>query len=898
MLQNDSIRMKTKISIYVGIRAIAWVATKASKVLDDGIKKVNVSFDNFYEFISGQPVSLRITRRQKRQARRNLWRFSSRRKNLKRFLKDNEIFSKRHLHRNETLQLRVKGLAHQLTNEELYHVLLSLQSKRGYKSLRGVSDNENSDYLQTIAMHEENRLQYKSIADYLLSLPTCKNVIFNRKSYEEEFWQIMSRQDLQDEFVKKVFFGIYFQRPLARGKIGNCKLERNKKVMHESNPLFQQFRCWRDALNIIIWDDDENEVEIPDDVRLAWFKKLHQGTNLTKASCCKDLGIKKSTEYSWLSGKQLAGNPVAGISEELWQDLFSAVENEQLRRLLAKKYRFSDFEIDRLVDLDLHKLGWSDYSAKAVKKLLPKLESFTKLSEAIMDVYGKVEMKDVALRNVILEKHFDGYKALIEALKGQYPDCEIHFEIDPLLKKGNKQRKELAKRKRADLKFAKENEAVLAGRSSYDCFKYKLWKESDGISPYEPDVVIPLEELFTDKYDLDHIVPKSKIFETGAGNIVLCRKELNQKKQRKLAYYFATEDLGFTPEAWKEVADKFGSKKQFLLMQEVPADWVSRRQNSDYNTKCFGTLADVNIPNKLISKFAKEWQLQKYDENDMRYYLYKAFVMANLDQSVVDKYDKIADIGEKVYQHPQALALPEDFENVIPYIPKLKLIRKTKYGYYPAGQLHQETILGKRTIKGETFYKVRQPISKLSDKMIRNIYADDIRAAIDEWVAKNGDIEKAKASLEETPFFFRDNPVTAVSVRMTSNEMMFLRRKDEDGIIHSKTKEGAPVDFAYSETNYALSVSVDGNGKLKKRIISLMEHCDNVNGKKESYTGTLWRKYDTVWYNNELYYFIGCGLDNGIRNIFHLNASEPVKVTGKMYAQLEPVKVNQLGKHL
>ena len=31
-----------------------------------------------------------------------------------------------------------------------------------------------------------------------------------------------------------------------------------------------------------------------------------------------------------------------------------------------------------------------------------------------------------------------------------------------------------------------------------------------GISPYGPDTIIPLEELFTDKYDLDHIVPKVK----------------------------------------------------------------------------------------------------------------------------------------------------------------------------------------------------------------------------------------------------------------------------------------------------------------------------------------------------------------------------------------------------
>ena len=143
-----------------------------------------------------------------------------------------------------------------------------------------------------------------------------------------------------------------------------------------------------------------------------------------------------------------------------------------------------------------------------------------------------------------------------------------------------------------------------------------------GISPYEPDTIIPLEELFTDKYDLDHIVPKSKIFETGYANLVLCRKELNKLKNRKLASDFVKYDLGFNEEKWKEVAEKFGAKKQFLLMQEVPTDWISKRQNSDYNTKCFGTLATVNIPNKLINKFAKEWQLQKYDEQNMLHYLY------------------------------------------------------------------------------------------------------------------------------------------------------------------------------------------------------------------------------------------------------------------------------------
>lgn len=880
-----------KLSIYVGLRAIAWIISEGEKVVKHGVKRVNLEFDHYYEYIAGQPVSLRVNRRMKRQARRNLFRYKSRRKYLKFLLKQNGIVSTKKLNRSQMLNLRVRGLTEKLNREELYHVLISLQSRRGYKSLRGVSDNDSSDYLQTIAMHEENRKQFKSIADYLLSLPSSKNIIFNRKSYEEEFWQIMSAQNLPSELVLKLFITIYFQRPLKKGAIGNCKVEPGRKVMHASHPLFQEFRCWRDAMNIIVWDEDMNEVEIPDELRHQWANYLFSGKNLTKASVCKGLGIKKSTNYSWLSGKQLAGNPVAGISYELWQDLFSAVENEQLRRLLAKKYNFSDFEIDRLVDLDLHKLGYAEYSTKAVRKLLPEIQTLKKLSEAILDVYGKVEMKEVALRNVVLEKHFDSYKSLIERIKKDYPITEVKFEIDHLLKAGNKQRKEMAKRKRAEQKFDKENEAILAGRSQYDRLKFKLWKESEGVSPYEPDVIIPLEELFTDKYDLDHIVPKSKLFETGRSNMVLCRKELNQKKGRKLATEFAKE-LGIDEDTWKEVAEKFGSKKQFLLMDETPKDWISRRQNSDYNTKCFGTLADVNIPNKLINKFMGEWNLRKYDENDCRYFLYKAFVLANLDQSVVERYDRIAEIGEKVYQLDRSVELPEGFENVIPYLPKPKLTRKTQYGYHPAKQLHQETILGKREIGGETFYKVRQPLTKLTPRMIKNVYDVELQKALEAWIAEHGDIEKAKASLEEESFFYLGNIVGAVSVKMTNTDLPYLRHKSPDGTIHSKTKEGTPVDFVYGENNYALEVKFE-NGKEKRRLITLLEHVDNLNGERKPYEGILFQKFDTVKYNGEIMYFIGCGESNQLRSIYHLNASETIK--SFKYNDLEKIQVNQLG---
>lgn len=882
-----------KLNIYIGLRAIAYVITQKNKVVHHGIKRVNVEFDNYYEYIAGNPVTLRITRRQKRQARRNMSRFKSRRKTLQNYLKNHVgAWSAKKLHRDAVLRLKVKGLTEQLTPEELYLVLMSLQQKRGYKSLRGMSDNDDSEYLNTIAYHEEQRLRYRSISEYLLTLPSSKNIIFNRSTYEQEYWDIMKSQHLTQLQKDTIFRIIFYQRPIKRGAKNQCKLEKNRKVVHESHPEYQIFRCWRDANNIIVWDEAMNEVEITLQHRQLWAEKLISGRNLTKASVCKDLGIKKSTEYTWLSGKQLSGNPVAELTEDLWQDIFSATENERLRRLLAKKYYMDDNDIQRYVDIDMSKFSWSDYSHRAMQKLLPQLKQGIKLSEAILNIYGRVEMKEVALRNVILEKHFDSYKSLVQAIKKVYDIDIVQFEIDQMLKAGNKQRKEMARSKRASQKFNKDNESTLSWMSDYEQLKYRLWKESEGISPYEPDVQIPLEELFTDKYDLDHIVPKSKIFETGINNMVLCRKELNQKKGRTMPAVFARQ-LGYNDAEWREIAGRFGSKKQFLTMEEPPTDWISRRQNSDYNTKCFGTLADVNIPNKLINKFASEWNLRKYDDQDMRYYLYKAFVMANLDQSVIDRYDDISSIKDKVYSLEQSIPVPDNFESIIPYIPKVKYIRKTKYGYYPAKQLHQETILGKREVNGKTFYKVRQPLTKITDRMVSNIYDPEIKRAIEQWAAQHGGLDKAKESLEHTPFYHLGNIVSSVSVRMTETDIPFLHHRDKDGTIHSKSSAGKPTSFVYAENNYGLLITTDDKGRTHKELVTLLMHVDNLNGDQHPYAGTRWQKYDIVRYQGELYYFIGCGLTNQLRPVFHLNASPTIKSFD--YRLLTKVEVDQLG---
>ncbi len=905
-----------KLNIYSGLRAIAFVIADGISIVKHGIKRVNISYDNYYEFIAGLPVSKRINKRLKAGMRRNLWRYKSRRNNLKKTLWKAFNVHPRQCTREEALRLSVECLNNEMSHESLATVLMSLQVKRGYKSQRGVSDNENSDYLKEIERHEENLKQYPSIAAYLLTMDSSKNIIFTRKSYENEFNAIMDKQGVEPVLRKKLFDIIYYQRPLKKSKVSKCDYEKNREVIHASNPMYQAFRIWRDVLNISIYDKDKNELEISFEQRKKWFTKCNAGTNLTKASCLKDLGLSKPTQYSWFSGKLIAGNPVTKAFNELkidadyyslWQDIYSATDNERLGQLLSKKYSLTDYQIDELLDLDFAKLGWGDFSMKAIRKLQPLMEQGNKLKVAIFEVYGKVDFENVALRNVILEQHFASYKALVEQLQKQYPITEIQFEIDHLLKQGNKGRKAIAQGKRKDEKFAKSNPNL----SDYNLIKLKLWEESGGISPYEPDVIISKEDLFSDKYNLDHIVPKSKIYERGIGNQVLCPVSLNERKNRTTGIEFAKK-LGIEDEYRKAVETFPESKQKFLLMSndEIPDNWISKRQNSDYNTKCFATIGKAtNIPNKLINRYTKQWVKNSYNEQDARHFLCKAWAMANMCQETVNYFDDLKAVSQwhdssvSIYDLKPELQLI-DFENVLVAMPRVKFARKTKFGFNPRFALHQESIFGRRVkkhrnAKGEVvedvFYKIRQPISKLTAPMVEKIMDKAIREKIQARIATCASHEDGILSLIDTPATHNGKPIKRISIKQSAEKIFPLHSTDWKGNTGRFKDNERKIDFVFSDKNFILKVWIDEKGKVKKETVTIMEYMAALNSGEKLERGFYLQENDIVELKGKYWFVIGVSESLALRPVTTLAAVDTHKIKAEEWMEIAKLQVNQLG---
>jgi len=860
-----------KLSIYVNLRSIGWLVSDGDKVVAKGIKRVMVDFDNYYEYFAGLPVSKRINRREKRSARKNRWRYQSRRKALTDYLAKKGMKVSRNYSLKEMLELRVRALTEKVSNSELASIFLSLQKKRGYKNMRGLANSESSEYLATIKMHEENASQYRSISEYLLNnFASIKNIIFLRESYEKEFNLICEAQGISD---KKLFDLIYFQRALKRGAIGNCPLETNRKVCHYSHPNYQKFRIWRDVMNIHILDENFDEVEISFEHRKKWFEKLFncEIKTLTKAACCKDLGIKKAAGYSWKSGKAIANN-LTNISVELWQDLFSATEDHQLLELLRKKYPNENH--DELMDLNLAAAGWGDYSHKAITTLTDLMAQGMTLKEAILHHYGVVDFgADVCLRNLIVEQHYDSYTSLLGKLKKKYDIKEVAVGINSLLTAGNKARKAMAKARRTEAKRSNEY-------SDYQYALLALWEESGGFSPYEPNKQISKEELF-ENYNIDHIIPKSKLFEFGKSNQVLCRKDLNEQKASKTGLEFAIE-LGIESDYRKFIDNsKFSeTKKKYCLMltEMIPTNIFD---SVDYISRCFLTQANYIIPNRIIHKYYKYWELNNYADNDVRNSLQKAVVVANFDTNKINYFNNL-----KVHptntcsRYNLGQCIVADVSAVIPYIPRVKFYRKTKDGIIPRFKLHDESNYGKRKgivkdKKGkptvEYYYSIRKPVASLTAPMIDKIIDKGLQRKFKAFF-DGKDHKDAITELLGNPIIHNNYKVRSVAIRVNATDLIKLDR-----------------GYVWSAMNHRLNLETMQTTTLHKYISDL--------NSKEKFTGKYLKMNDIIEYDGNYYFVIGAADASGmnLRSVYELDAIS-TRSKKRLLQASKIIRVNEIGE--
>jgi CRISPR-associated endonuclease Csn1 len=122
--------------------------------------------------------------------------------------------------------------------------------------------------------------------------------------------------------------------------------------------------------------------------------------------------------------------------------------------------------------------------------------------------------------------------------------------------------------------------------------RYKLWLEQKYRSPYTGEM-IPLSELFTPAYEIEHIIPQSRYFDDSFSNKVICEAAVNKLKDRQLGMEFIKNHPG-------EMVETGYGKRVKIYSAEEYIDFVKQHYPKN-RTKCNKLLME-EIPDKMIER--------------------------------------------------------------------------------------------------------------------------------------------------------------------------------------------------------------------------------------------------------------------------------------------------------
>ena len=368
-------------------------------------------------------------------------------------------------------------------------------------------------------------------------------------------------------------------------------------------------------------------------------------------------------------------------SYELWhllysyEDDFSRTGTVSLENKLKSNFGFKDEHLPYLINIRFQD-DYGNLSARAIRKIMPHLQegkiysdacelaeynhsnSVTKKQNEERELKPKLELlKKNSLRNPVVEKILNQcinvVNAIIEDPDMGRPD-EIRIELARELKNTKEQRDRITK---AIGKATKEHEQYrkeikskfgLPYVSRNDLIKYKLYKEleSNRSRTLYTDTKIKPEDLFTNKYDIEHIIPKSRLFDDSFSNKTLETRESNLDKGDETALDFVERKFGAEGlgKYRKRVEELYktgkitGSKHRKLLMplKDIPEDFLKRDLGTSayIAKKAAEILLDVTktvslTSGTITSKLREDWGLiqvmqelnwDKYDKVGLTYY--------------------------------------------------------------------------------------------------------------------------------------------------------------------------------------------------------------------------------------------------------------------------------------
>lgn len=297
---------------------------------------------------------------------------------------------------------------------------------------------------------------------------------------------------------------------------------------------------------------------------------------------------------------------------KLWHILYSIEERAEMRSALIgqlgiKVEDLDDGLMDALYKIDFVKQGYGNKSAKFICKLLPHLQEGKMYSEAAeaagvrhsdsmtaqeRDERSLLEeiplLQKNALRQPVVEKILNQMINLVNALKREYGEIdEVRVELARELKMSREEREQVLsnnrKRKKKNETIAKRIAAEGITPTKARIQKYSLWEESGGRCIYCGNPVGVVQFLRGEEIEVEHIIPKSILFDDSLSNKACACRSCNQEKGNRFAMVYI-QTKGWEQDYISRIENLFKgkkisySKRQRLLMlpKDLPEDFIER----------------------------------------------------------------------------------------------------------------------------------------------------------------------------------------------------------------------------------------------------------------------------------------------------------------------------------
>lgn len=525
---------------------------------------------------------------------------------------------------------------------------------------------------------------------------------------------------------------------------------------------------------------------------------------------------------------------------------------DTVKDLLRKDFGLGDNELKKL---------YHHSAAITVTQIFEKLPVGKGADKAIQAVRNPIVITALfelrKLVNELIDKH-----GAIDAIK-----IEMARDLKISKSQRNKIRREQKRLERENDRIRQEVEKYT--RVTQDnILKFKLWEECKKTCPYT-GVTIPVNKLFTGEIQIEHIHPWSRSLNDSFNNKTLCWADENRKKGDRSPYEFYGNDEANWSAIKERALKLFSDTKEYpnayqkfkrFVQQKFDDDFTSRQLNDTryISKEAKNYLAQIckNVmvsPGQMTANLRQKWGLNTVlnDANaktreDHRHHAIDALVMACSKISYLQELSKwnrhnrnydLKDFplpwetfrydAEKAIE--KILVSHKKTSNAITVrTHKVEKNGKTfkNVGVAARGQLHKETVFGKRKFNGEEAFHVRKPIDNLETaKQIDKVVDETIRSLILKRINELGGFVKDK--IPANTFFITDekgvkqpqiflpnkngNPVPVLKVRMkeTINKAKQLK-KDENQYVNPRNN-----DHVLIYENY--------EGKLDKDVISFWE---------------------------------------------------------------------------